>query len=110
MSFLTISNENIFLKTQGTRLGATVATSNKGLEWALKALKHMMKIDSVDSRSSIPDKELHIKQLQTSSRGILGPIGQVHTNFGHISRAPKLGGAKKSLGKKFCESKHRYFV
>ena len=29
--FLTISNENIFEKTQGTRLGATVAP-NKGLE------------------------------------------------------------------------------
>ena len=34
MPFLTISNENIFLKTQGTRLGAIVAP-NKGLEWAL---------------------------------------------------------------------------
>ena len=31
MSFLTISNENIFLKTQSTRLGAIVAP-NKGLE------------------------------------------------------------------------------
>ena len=31
MSFLIISNENIFLKTQGTRLGAIVAP-NKGLE------------------------------------------------------------------------------
>ena len=31
MSFLTISNENIFFKTQGTRLGATVAP-HKGLE------------------------------------------------------------------------------
>ena len=31
MSFLTISNENIFLKTQGTRLGVIVAPK-KGLE------------------------------------------------------------------------------
>ena len=31
MSFLTISNENIFFKTQGTRLGATVAP-HKGRE------------------------------------------------------------------------------
>ena len=29
MSFLTISNENIFFKTQGTRFGAIVAV-NKG--------------------------------------------------------------------------------
>ena len=36
VSFLTISNENIFLKTQGTRLGAIV-TPNKGLEKALIA-------------------------------------------------------------------------
>ena len=36
VSFLTISNENIFLKTQGTRLGAIV-TRNKGLEKALIA-------------------------------------------------------------------------
>ena len=34
MSFLPISNENIFFKTQGTRLGAIVAP-NKGLEQAL---------------------------------------------------------------------------
>ena len=34
MSFLTISNENIFWKTQGPRLGATVA-HNKGLKKAL---------------------------------------------------------------------------
>ena len=32
MSFLTISNENNFFKTQGTRLGAIVAP-NKGLEY-----------------------------------------------------------------------------
>ena len=31
MSFLTISNENIFFKNQGTRLGVIVAP-NKGLE------------------------------------------------------------------------------
>ena len=31
MSFLIISNENNFLKTQGTRLGAIIAP-NKGLE------------------------------------------------------------------------------
>ena len=31
MSFLTISNENIFFKNQGTRLGAIIAP-NKGLE------------------------------------------------------------------------------
>ena len=31
MSFLTISNENIFLRTQGTRLGVIVAPK-KGLE------------------------------------------------------------------------------
>ena len=31
MLFLTISNENIFFKSQGTRLGAIVATS-EGLE------------------------------------------------------------------------------
>ena len=37
MSFLTISNENIFSKTQGTRLGAIVA-SNNGQEKALDAL------------------------------------------------------------------------
>ena len=35
-SFLTISNENIFSKTQGGRLGAKVAP-NKGLELALPA-------------------------------------------------------------------------
>ena len=35
--FLTISNENIFEKTLGTRLGATVAP-NKGLEQALVSL------------------------------------------------------------------------
>ena len=34
MSFLTISNETIFLKTQGTKLGAIVAP-NKGDEQAL---------------------------------------------------------------------------
>ena len=34
MLFLTIYNENIFLKTQGTRLGAIIAL-NKGLEEAL---------------------------------------------------------------------------
>ena len=34
MLFLTTSNQNIFLKTQGTRLGVIVAP-NKGLEWAL---------------------------------------------------------------------------
>ena len=34
MLFLTASNQNIFLKTQGTRLGVIVAP-NKGLEWAL---------------------------------------------------------------------------
>ena len=34
MSFLTIFNENIFLKIQGTRLSAIVAP-NKGLEQAL---------------------------------------------------------------------------
>ena len=40
MSFLTISNENFFFKTQGTRLGAIVAP-NRGLEWALMVLpKH----------------------------------------------------------------------
>ena len=33
MSFLTISNENIFSKTHGTRLSATVVP-NKGLEQA----------------------------------------------------------------------------
>ena len=32
MSFLTISNEIFFFKTQGTKLGAIVAP-NKGLEW-----------------------------------------------------------------------------
>ena len=32
MSFLTISNGNVFLKTQDTRLGAIVA-SDKGLEY-----------------------------------------------------------------------------
>ena len=31
MSFLIVSNENIFSKTQGTRLGAII-TPNKGLE------------------------------------------------------------------------------
>ena len=31
LSFLTISDENIFLKTQGTRLG-TIVAPNKGLE------------------------------------------------------------------------------
>ena len=31
MSFLTISNENIFFKNQGTRLGVIIAP-NKGLE------------------------------------------------------------------------------
>ena len=36
MIFFTISNENIFLKTQGTRLGVIVAP-NKGLEQALYA-------------------------------------------------------------------------
>ena len=34
MSLLTISNENIFFKTQGTRLGAVV-TPNKGLDLVL---------------------------------------------------------------------------
>ena len=32
MSFLTISNEIIFFKTQGTRLG-TIVACYKGLEW-----------------------------------------------------------------------------
>ena len=41
MPFLTISNENIFLKTQGTRLAAIVAT-NKGLDWALTSLSFLM--------------------------------------------------------------------
>ena len=34
IAFLTISNESIFLKTQGTRLD-TIVTPNKGLEWVL---------------------------------------------------------------------------
>ena len=34
IAFLTITNESIFLKTQGTRLD-TIVTPNKGLEWAL---------------------------------------------------------------------------
>ena len=34
MSFLTISNENVLFKTQGTRLGAIIAP-NKGLEKVL---------------------------------------------------------------------------
>ena len=33
MSFLTISNGNIFLKTQDTRLGAIVAPDDKGIEY-----------------------------------------------------------------------------
>ena len=37
MPFLTISNENTFLKTQGSRLGALVAP-NKGLEQTLNIL------------------------------------------------------------------------
>ena len=38
MPFLTISNENIFSKTQGTRFGVIV-TLNKGLEEALLCIK-----------------------------------------------------------------------
>ena len=42
MSFLAISNESIFLKTQGTRLGAIVAP-NKGLEQALQKYRNAEK-------------------------------------------------------------------
>ena len=40
MSFFTISNENIFSKTEGTRLDVMVAP-NKGLEQALVGLYYM---------------------------------------------------------------------
>ena len=42
MSFLAIFNESIFLKTQGTRLGAIVAP-NKGLEQALQKYRNAEK-------------------------------------------------------------------
>ena len=41
MSFLLISNENIFFKTQSTRLGAIVAP-NKGLEQALLRVYYIL--------------------------------------------------------------------
>ena len=51
MSILTISNENIFYKTEGTRLGAIVALS-KGPEYAL--LNNSSKSNIQESQFSIP--------------------------------------------------------
>ena len=62
MPFLTISTENIFFRTQGTRLGAIVA-SNKGLEYALVLEKE--NLANVTRKMLVVDSMLSIALLLT---------------------------------------------
>ena len=43
MTFLTISNENIFFKIQGARLGMTL-TPKKGLKWVLISIIYLYNV------------------------------------------------------------------
>ena len=53
MSFLTISHENIFFKTQGTGSGAIVA-HKKGLEKALICLKnYSLNVTHISGKESV---------------------------------------------------------
>ena len=65
MPFLTVSNKNIFLKTQSTRLGATVAP-NKSLEYTL-AYVHKglgLKRKSTETKNSMKVIEKEIQELE----------------------------------------------
>ena len=66
MPFLTISNKNIFFKTQGTRLGAIV-TPNKCLEYALIRVSHFQHpIKKVGLNEALKYVQLNIQQYSIS--------------------------------------------
>ena len=92
MPFLTVSNENIFSKTQGTRLGVIVAP-NKGLEWTVpwQNYSHIfcpagIYLLNINNRNIRPRCEISSKlTIKTLERCQWRHSGVFIINFEHIS-------------------------